>query len=434
MRLFSENPYLDKVLWPLMGVFAALLFFVSIVILALLIRQRRYKGLWFALPELLFSYFLFQCISTLICGVERGPITTAIVTWFGSLPDWLILSFCVVLAIGAVLILDNIAAHEKSRITPMSVKEATDSLPAGLLCYAPGGRVLLINHAMEDFSRALTGDVVTDGEAFSKKLRSGEFLPGNKSVTVGDALVVLLANGTAWSLAEEVIPYEKIGVQTLIVSDITDTYRKTFELRRMQEKVSDLNIRLAKVNREIVELTVEQEILAAKVKIHDELGSNLLAIKRFLLSGGTEQEKAEIVERLRRSITFLQEEQAAVTDEYELMIGTAKRLGVRVTVTGTLPQIEPQKHIVATAIHECFTNTLRHAHGDVLQVSITETGNNIVAELTGNGEQPTGKIREKGGLVSLRALTEQAGGHMTIRTTPSFTVTLELPKEVENAI
>lgn len=223
-------------------------------------------------------------------------------------------------------------------------------------------------------------------------------------------------------------------MQTLIVSDITDTYRKTLELRRMQEKVSDLNIRLVKVNREIVELTVEQEILAAKVKIHDELGSNLLAIKRFLLSGGTEQEKAEIVERLRRSITFLQEEQTAVADEYELIIGTAKRLGVRVTVTGTLPQIEPQKHIVATAIHECFTNTLRHAHGDVLQVSITETENNIVAEFTGNGEQPTGKIREKGGLVSLRALTEQAGGHMTIRTTPSFTVTLELPKEVENAI
>lgn len=434
MRLFPENPYLDKVLWPLMGVFAALLFFVSIVILALLIRQRRYKGLWFALPELLFSDFLFQCISTLICGVERGPITTAIVTWFGSLPDWLILSFCVVLAIGAVLILENIAAHEKSRITPMSVKEATDSLPAGLLCYAPGGRVLLINHAMEDFSRALTGDVVTDGESFSKKLCSGEFLPGNRSVTVGDAQVVLLANGTAWSLAEEVIPYEKIGVQALIVSDITDTYRKTLELRRMKEKVSDLNIRLAKVNREIVELTVEQEILAAKVKIHDELGSNLLAIKRVLLSGGTEQEKAEIVQRLRRSITFLQEGQTAVTDEYELMIGTAKRLGVRVTVTGTLPQIEPQKHIVATAIHECFTNTLRHAHGDVLQVSITETENNIVAEFTGNGEQPTGKIREKGGLVSLRALTEQAGGHMTIRTTPSFTVTLELPKEVENAI
>lgn len=434
MSLFIENLYPDKTLWSMMGVFSALIFFVGVVILALLIRQRCFKWLCVALPELLLSYFLFQCIATLLSGVERGSLTTVVVTHFSSLPDWLVLTFCVVLAIGEVLILENITAHEKSRITPMSVKEAIDSLPAGLLCYASGGRVLLINHAMENFSKALTDEVVTDGETFCEMLYSGEFLSGNRSVTVGDARVVLLADGTAWSLAEEVVPYEKINVKALIVSEITDTYRKTMELRRMQEKVSDLNTRLAKVNREIVELTVEQEVLAAKVKIHDELGSNLLAIKRFLLSGGTEREKAEITERLRRSITFLQEEQTAVTEEYELMIGTAERLGVHVTVTGELPQAEPQKHIVATAIHECFTNTLRHAHGDLLQVNITETEDYIVASFTGNGEQPTGEIREKGGLVSLRALTERAGGRMTICTAHGFTVRLELPKEVENAI
>jgi hypothetical protein len=434
MRLFPDNPYLDRSLWALMGIFAVLLFFTGVVILALLIRQKRPWGLWFAVPELALSYFLFQCIATYTAGAVRGPVVTAIVSRFSALPDWLILSFCVVLAIGEVLILRNITVHERSRITPMSVKEATDSLPAGLLCYAPGGQVLLINHTMEEFSRLLTGDVVTDGKAFSEKLRSGDFLPGNSLVTVGDAPVVRLSDGTAWSLAEELVPFEKTEVQMWMVSNITDAYRKTLALRQAQEKVSLLNIRLSKVNQEIVALTAEQEILAAKVKIHDELGSNLLAIKRFLLNGGTEQEKAEIVERLRRSITFLQSEQPSVTDEYELMIGTAERLGVSVAVTGTLPQTEINKHILATAIHECFTNILRHARGDELRVKITETETHIAAELIGNGVPPGGEIVEKGGLVSLRALTERAGGTMTVRSVPIFSITLELPKEVENGL
>jgi hypothetical protein len=236
MRLFPDNPYLDRSLWALMGIFAVLLFFTGVVILALLIRQKRPWGLWFAVPELALSYFLFQCIATYTAGAVRGPVVTAIVSRFSALPDWLILSFCVVLAIGEVLILRNITVHERSRITPMSVKEATDSLPAGLLCYAPGGQVLLINHTMEEFSRLLTGDVVTDGKAFSEKLRSGDFLPGNSLVTVGDAPVVRLSDGTAWSLAEELVPFEKTEVQMWMVSNITDAIAKRLRFVRRRRR------------------------------------------------------------------------------------------------------------------------------------------------------------------------------------------------------
>ena len=112
---------------------------------------------------------------------------------------------------------------------------------------------------------------------------------------------------------------------------------------------------------------------------------------------------------------------------------TAAQLGVKVTVQGSLPQAEPQKHAAATAIHECFTNTLRHAHGDELRISSEEQGDRYLICLTSNGEQPAGPIRETGGLKSLRELTEYIGGTMELSYSPVYTVTLILPKEVPHA-
>ena len=54
----------------------------------------------------------------------------------------------------------------------------------------------------------------------------------------------------------------------------------------------------------------------------------------------------------------------------------------------------------------------------------------LTAIFTNNGDLPTGEIQEKGGLKLLRALTERAGGQMTVSAEPDLSITIELPKEV----
>jgi len=44
------------------------------------------------------------------------------------------------------------------------------------------------------------------------------------------------------------------------------------------------------------------------------------------------------------------------------------------------------------------------------------------------------KVEERGGLASLRDLTEHAGGTMTICSAPLLTIELELPKEDKNGV
>lgn len=435
MRVFPNNPAYEAALLRTMCVFSLLLFFVAVMTVALLLRQKRYRWLWLALPTLFLSYFMEQFFDMFLSGSVYSAAATRIVGGVASLPDWLLMTVCFVAAIAEVLLMRNIHFYEKNRITPMSVKEALDSLPAGILCYAPEARVLLVNRAMQDFCRRTTGEELIDGETFRERLLSGELLPEYKRLFVGDEPVIVLPDGTARKISEGEIPYEKHTVRMLLAANITEAYRKTQELQQMQEKVAKLGKRLQKVNREIVALTAEREVLNAKVKIHDELGSNLLSIKRFLVNGGTEEEKAELMDSLRRSVSFLKNDSPSpVQDEYELLTSMAARLGLAVSVTGELPQDEPHKSIIATAIHECMTNTIRHAHGDELHIEITEDGETMTAALTNNGDLPEGEITERGGLRSLRELTEQAGGRMTLKTQPAFTVTIKLPKEVEDGI
>jgi len=435
MRIFPDYPYFETALWSLMGVFSILLFFAASMILALLIRQKRYKMLLLALPLICLSYFMEQCFDMYLSRGVYNQTAVGIVEGFAALPDWSLLSLCLALVVAEVLMLRNINRCEKGRITTMSVKEATDSLPAGVCCYAHGGRVLLANHTMETLCEVATGDVLLNGEVFSGRLLSGELQDGCKTVTVGNEPVTVLADGTAWKLRIDQVPYERHQVSIMLALDITETYRKIWELQQKQEKLTALGNRLAKVNKEIMALTAEREVLNAKLRVHDELGHNLLSIKHFILNGGTEQKKAELMESLQRSISFLGNYRPAhIRDEYELMIETAEQLGVTVSVEGELPQTEPHKHILATAIHECFTNTLRHADGDELYIRISEDEDKILARFSNNGEQPTGEIHEKGGLVSLRALVEKVGGVMTISCVPTFAVIICLPKEVEDAI
>ena len=77
-----------------------------------------------------------------------------------------------------------------------------------------------------------------------------------------------------------------------------------------------------------------------------------------------------------------------------------------------------------------MTNTLRHAHGDRLRLSVTDTGSCLLAEFTNNGEQPKAPIRETGGLATLRKIAEQAGIRMDLSSDPAFSLILTIPKEV----
>ena len=433
MRWFG--PAGERLLWAGMCIYALLLFYGMVLILALLLRQKRYKMLLLAIPLTVVLYGLEQCIDIFTSGSTYSDTARRIIDAFGSLSDGVILLLLAAATAAEWLFIRGVYHRERTMITPMSVKEAMDTMPMGVLFDAPGMPTLLTNYAIHDIYMKATGTVLIAGVEFRERLEKGDLLPGCRVLPLGESRMLVLPDGTAYLLTESDVPYEKDTVHLMAAADISELYAKTRDLEEMQKRVKALGEKLMKVNREIVATTAAREILNAKVKIHDAFGNNLLAISRYLAYGGTEAEKAELMASLRAGLSFLKNDrETQAQDEYALLFDTARRLGLSIKAEGTLPGQDPQKHIVATALHESMTNTLRHAHGDVLTVTVTEDDDTYFVTITNNGEQPTAEITEKGGLVSLRELCERAGGRMTIRSVPELVLQLTLKKEVDDGL
>lgn len=417
---------------------ATLLLFLAacaVLVFAMWLRRLRFVPLIAAAAGI--SFLAFQGAICVVYAPERGYLVSEdiLANALASLPLGLVwgLIFGIALLLG--LCYADLARLERQKITPTSVKAATDSLPDGLCFYLPGGRIVLVNETMQRLCQTLSGDYLSNGEQFRDRLFEDKRLSAQRHIAEDGILVLELPDGSAWAISESEARDHDRPVFLLMASDVSELLQKSEALRQLREQLAGLNRQLTDYYRDIAALTVQKEILDARVRLHDEMGAELLMMQHCLLHGAGEAEQAEIEARLRYSLSFLNSQPESLRrDEVERILDTARQLGLRILIRGTLPQTATLRHILATALHECMTNTLRHAGGDELHLTLTAVGDRLLARLTNNGAQPAAPIRESGGLKSLRTLTEQAGGSMTVTVSPVFAVCLDLPKEVDHAI
>lgn len=64
--------------------------------------------------------------------------------------------------------------------------------------------------------------------------------------------------------------------------NITTQYHLHKELVERYERLNDVNSRLHHFSEEVEKVTREKEILAAKIKLHDEIGRSLLILRSYL--------------------------------------------------------------------------------------------------------------------------------------------------------
>ncbi|MBR4574509.1 MAG: hypothetical protein IKO16_06335 [Lachnospiraceae bacterium] len=81
----------------------------------------------------------------------------------------LVVAFSAFLIFGAYMLYD-IVVWQRTNISAMSVKEAFDRLPAGLAYYLPSGVPIMVNETMQQLSRCVISQPVTDANAFWDKI------------------------------------------------------------------------------------------------------------------------------------------------------------------------------------------------------------------------------------------------------------------------
>lgn len=329
-----------------------------------------------------------------------------------------------VLAVLLTLSLIAVYRYRRKNLSQSAIKETVDMLPVGLCFSKEDGTVVLKNLLADSLCYELTGSPLNDAKLFWESIeKEGEYRD--------TSVIVLLKTGKAMICQKNTITVGGVPYDQFIAFDGTGQYQITSELREKNQKLLEIQARMKAFGEMTARLAMTEEILRARVSVHDEMGHLLLSGK-YCLDHPEESDRKKLLEMERYTHLFLMQEgeepNDALPNSIESAVSASREIGVTVSVSGVLPAGRTVCSLIGRAIRECAANTAKHASGDRLDVKISREAENIRVLLTGSGELPTKPIRESGGLLNLRRSIESAGGTMTVTADPRFTIDLVLPE------
>lgn len=309
-------------------------------------------------------------------------------------------------------------------ISAFSVKESADKLKTGICFSYENGMIKLINHRMDELSRIITGKEMTNALDFIKSIRNRECQPGTEVLSSDNDIMIHLPDETVWRFS-----VKKIGdMYEITAADTTDLYRVSEELKLSNKELKEMNERLLKYGENVDELTKSRERLETKYRIHADLGNALLATRLYLQNNDGNAD--DIINIWRRNITALGVGNADESEYNNItgLIEAAKAVGIKVHISGDMPEKEYIKKLFTEATAEALTNAVKHADAKHFNISFTSDLFSFTASFSNDGKMANESFYEGGGLSSLRKKTERIGGRMIVEIKPEFTLKLKVPK------
>lgn len=313
-----------------------------------------------------------------------------------------------------------------SSLTPQSLEDGLNSLPDGVAFVDPKGVPMLVNDAMQKTCLAALGKPLVDSNDFEERIQQGDVLSGCRAEIRGKGYYLHMEDGSVRDIQKRLLMIDGRKIWELVAYDITERYLKSQELEERSAHLIEVNRNIRAYTRELNAIVREEEVLAAKIRIHDDVGRALLSLKSYLIRGGDRDALLELW-RFTAGILKGENEPDASADPIKALREAADAVGVQLELTGEIPN--ELRSLIAIAIHECLTNTLKHADGSKLTVNITDSDGVTEAVFTNDGKPPEGEISEKGGLKSLRTAVEKQRGEMELLSQPQFMLAIRVDRK-----
>lgn len=376
------------------------------------------------------ALFLLQGLADATSNLEFGDPFTFFAAVVGNLPRALIVIFMTVISLVDVKLFIELRNKRKNILTPNAIKESLDALPDGICFFAEDGQPLLVNEQMNKLSGELVGTEILNGEMFFDRLKRKTVEKGAEIIRTDPTVIVRTRDEKVWDFHRNALKVGHQKLQELVAYDVTKQHRLGRELDERNQALSRVNERLRRYSREVEHITREKETLTAKMRVHDDVGRSLLAFRSYLAQPRESRDRDKLLVLWRHTIAVMKNEAAASeqSNDWEMLLEAAKAVDVSLVRDGEFPEDKKNRAVLIAAIHECLTNTVKHANGNRVNITIKQSDASVIAELVNNGRLPMGEIRETGGLKNLRHTVESAGGDMKIESMPRFVLRVVLPR------
>ncbi|MBR0301595.1 MAG: hypothetical protein IJQ92_00410 [Bacilli bacterium] len=400
---------LSSLIRALFALWALLLCVISIANAVMAFNKKKYLFGSIAVTLFLLIYFFWQVIFDYSLSESNGSlnvVSSAMVNlgWIYWLLIFLLLTIFIV-----ILLVYNVH-YERNYLTVNTIKLYLDQVDCGICCYKDNGRVMFSNMIMNQLFIKLTGTQLLNGNQFYE-------------VTKDQILSIGLER---WRFSSRDITIGNEHMTEIIATNVTSEYLKTQQLEKDKAELSKINQELQDYNLSIDEVVRHQEILQAKVNIHDEMN-------RLMLS--TVSTDSKDISNLDKIFALWQENalllsMEAEENKQEAMSHKIEELA-EVLKIHLLWKDEPvsvlseeERNIFYIAAQEAIANASKHAKASRMIISITKVNEHIECHFINDGDLPDKTITFTGGLANLEKLIKKQGAILKVNYDHQFVLSL----------
>ena len=405
---------------PLMRSMFAVTLFAAVIGEAALLIYKAYCSVRFT-EKLVFLLSFFILFSALILFPQDGDADTGLC----GLP-WILVAVLLILAAVHLSVAIPIERRRLfERITPDSIREATNDITMGICFADPAGRIILCNETMRELSYMM----ISSYPQMIGELDTVLFPPGPDGERPSSGIFFFPSGNVRQFNSNRIAVSGEEGWRQITAQDVTELYRVREQLESENRRLAETNRKLRAMYDRMTDDIREKESLEMKIRVHDTMGRSLITIQDIMENPDEADKK---LAELKDAVSILSDSQTLPDGDIADEMRNCEKLGVRLILNGYLPKDSGLERIVIAAIRECATNCVRHAHGTYIAVNIQERHSIYSVTITNDGEKPKGKITEGSGLSSLRRRIEASGGEMLTAYSPRFALLLNLPGTEED--
>lgn len=175
----------------------------------------------------------------------------------------------------------------------------------------------------------------------------------------------------------------------------------------------------------VQEIQSRETLREIRTRIHDLMGMRISLLQQ-VLNNRDFADYQRIMPLLANMLRDVRQE-IRVDPQVRLaeLVSLYRKLGVLVTVRGSLPEGEWKGELCVQIIREALTNAI--CHGRASQVTLVLGENSLLVQ--DNGVGCTGPICPGGGLTGIREKVENRGGKLEVSGTPHFIVKIRFETE-----
>lgn len=312
----------------------------------------------------------------------------------------------------------------KTSVSRLSIVDALDALPEGVMWVSERGEVLFMNDAMRGSltSLGLATDLA-DARGLWGRLES------HAREAAHDRLIIETDPQTVRLFVRDAVALRNRRCRRIMALDVTEEATLNARLESVNRLLESANEELRASMLQVKRVAEEEAVMRMRTRVHDTVGSRLSILHRYLEDGREDPQTLEKVTGLLSSIVddLAEPSRPAASAGLASICNAFSLVGVEVRVTGELPADEAVACAFAEIVLEAVTNAAKHAQAAHVDVRLGGGGHGeALLVVTNDGGVPDA-IVEGTGIPGMRQMATAVGATFSVSVGPPFAVEVTLP-------